>query len=93
MASVLKKNVDYQANHNDKFLHFVGSNIQSRGFSLRARIVLSAFEDHLLKTKKTVCVHRKLPLSSPSMGKNIFSGLPFILANLIFMYFTHKNIL
>lgn len=29
MASVLKKNVDYQANHNNEFLHFVGSRQRS----------------------------------------------------------------
>lgn len=61
-----KKNVDHQANHNNKFLHFVGSNFQSWTFILRTFTVLSAFKGHLLKTKKTVCVHRELPLYSPS---------------------------
>lgn len=62
----LKKNVDYQANQNNKFLHFVSSSQLSGSDIHSGDIHQSVYlQGTSLKTEKTVQVCRGLPLFFP----------------------------
>lgn len=95
MASVFKENMDYQANQNNKFLHFVDSNEQSFGgfgqgggvlcfvFCLVIFNILSNFKSHCLETKIRV---------QGWIEELFFPDTSLILAKLISLYFVYALI-
>lgn len=93
MASLFKKNVDSQANQNNKFLHFAGSTqlseLDFHSCDVHRSVYLQGAS--LENGENSKGMHRGLPLFFPLKGSKCFAELASYSSPSYFRYFTYKR--